>query len=160
MHVGLLLGALSVAGSVLATPLAPSSTLPLPSRRYNSVHHGGCDHAEVRRRLEARAARHAAAAAVAVNTTTFDKRQAGSFNEGGGSVAPSGGGASASGYQCDPSKCTLPDCRCASTTPPGNLDMKDVPMFITLTRYVGRCCSAVELSFAVLVRIHVPSTRV
>lgn len=34
---------------------------------------------------------------------------------------------------CDASKCQLPNCRCADTNPPGNLDIADVPMFITVT---------------------------
>ena len=29
--------------------------------------------------------------------------------------------AAAAGYSCDPSKCKLPDCNCASTSPPGGL---------------------------------------
>lgn len=34
---------------------------------------------------------------------------------------------------CDASKCQLPSCHCADTNPPGGLDPKDVPQFITLT---------------------------
>lgn len=50
-----------------------------------------------------------------------------------GSTPSGSGGASAANYNCDASKCQLPNCRCADTNPPGNLDIKDVPMFITLT---------------------------
>jgi peptidoglycan/xylan/chitin deacetylase (PgdA/CDA1 family) len=39
----------------------------------------------------------------------------------------------AAGYSCDPSKCKLPTCNCASTSPPGGLDPKDVPQFIVFT---------------------------
>jgi hypothetical protein len=39
----------------------------------------------------------------------------------------------AAGYSCDPSKCKLPNCNCASTSPPGGLDPKDVPQFIVFT---------------------------
>ncbi|KAJ7834246.1 hypothetical protein B0H14DRAFT_3087625 [Mycena olivaceomarginata] len=39
----------------------------------------------------------------------------------------------AAGYSCDASKCKLPKCNCASTTPPGGLSPSDVPMFIVFT---------------------------
>ncbi|KAF7311852.1 Carbohydrate esterase family 4 protein [Mycena indigotica] len=39
----------------------------------------------------------------------------------------------AAGYSCDPAKCKLPKCNCASTSPPGGLDPKDVPMFVIFT---------------------------
>ncbi|GAA6046833.1 hypothetical protein JCM3770_005666 [Rhodotorula araucariae] len=39
----------------------------------------------------------------------------------------------AAGYSCDSSKCKLPDCLCASTSPPGGLDPKNVPQFVTFT---------------------------
>ena len=29
--------------------------------------------------------------------------------------------AQAAGYSCDPTKCVLPNCNCASTSPPGGL---------------------------------------
>lgn len=44
-----------------------------------------------------------------------------------------GGGASAAGYKCDPSKCKLPSCHCASTDPPGGLSPSDTPMFVIFT---------------------------
>jgi len=34
---------------------------------------------------------------------------------------------------CDEQKCTLPDCRCASSNIPGGLDRKDTPQFVFLT---------------------------
>ncbi|CDZ97989.1 carbohydrate esterase family 4 protein [Phaffia rhodozyma] len=36
-------------------------------------------------------------------------------------------------YSCDPASCKLPDCACASTSPPGGLQPKDTPMFIVFT---------------------------
>lgn len=39
----------------------------------------------------------------------------------------------AAGYSCDASKCTLPNCNCASTSPPGGLHPSDVPQFIVFT---------------------------
>ncbi|KAF7333423.1 Carbohydrate esterase family 4 [Mycena venus] len=39
----------------------------------------------------------------------------------------------AAGYSCDASKCKLPACNCASTSPPGGLSPSDVPMFIIFT---------------------------
>ncbi|EPQ60095.1 hypothetical protein GLOTRDRAFT_134849 [Gloeophyllum trabeum ATCC 11539] len=39
----------------------------------------------------------------------------------------------AAGYSCDTSKCQLPDCNCASTSPPGGLDPSQVPQFIVFT---------------------------
>ncbi|KAJ7292585.1 hypothetical protein C8J57DRAFT_1831 [Mycena rebaudengoi] len=39
----------------------------------------------------------------------------------------------AAGYSCDPAKCQLPACNCASTSPPGGLKPSDVPMFIVFT---------------------------
>lgn len=47
-----------------------------------------------------------------------------------GSVSAPTSSADAAGYSCDPSQCKLPDCNCASTSPPGGLDPSDVPMFI------------------------------
>ncbi|KAJ7857553.1 hypothetical protein B0H13DRAFT_2237705 [Mycena leptocephala] len=37
------------------------------------------------------------------------------------------------GYSCDASKCKLPNCNCASTSPPGGLSPSDVPMFVVFT---------------------------
>lgn len=45
---------------------------------------------------------------------------------------PTSSGSSA-GYSCDPSKCKLPDCNCASADPPGGLSPSDTPMFIVFT---------------------------
>ncbi|KAJ7045231.1 hypothetical protein C8F04DRAFT_1068164 [Mycena alexandri] len=39
----------------------------------------------------------------------------------------------AAGYSCDATKCKLPDCNCASTSPPGGLSPSDTPMFIVFT---------------------------
>ncbi|KAK7059713.1 family 4 carbohydrate esterase [Favolaschia claudopus] len=39
----------------------------------------------------------------------------------------------AAGYNCDPSKCKLPKCNCASADPPGGLSPNDVPMFVVFT---------------------------
>ncbi|KAK7051762.1 family 4 carbohydrate esterase [Favolaschia claudopus] len=39
----------------------------------------------------------------------------------------------AAGYSCDPAKCKLPKCNCASTSPPGGLKPSEVPMFIVFT---------------------------
>ncbi|ESK93243.1 chitin deacetylase-like isoform e [Moniliophthora roreri MCA 2997] len=39
----------------------------------------------------------------------------------------------AAGYICDASKCKLPSCNCASTSPPGGLNASDVPQFIVFT---------------------------
>ncbi|KAF8633605.1 hypothetical protein AX15_001393 [Amanita polypyramis BW_CC] len=39
----------------------------------------------------------------------------------------------AAGYSCDPSQCKLPDCNCASTSPPGGLSPSEVPQFIVFT---------------------------
>ncbi|UZJ55063.1 hypothetical protein CBS101457_004383 [Exobasidium rhododendri] len=50
-----------------------------------------------------------------------------------GATPDTSGGASAAGYSCDSSTCKAPACMCASTKPPGNLALSDVPQFITLT---------------------------
>lgn len=39
----------------------------------------------------------------------------------------------AAGYSCDTSKCKLPKCNCASTSPPGGLSPSDTPMFVVFT---------------------------
>ncbi len=36
-------------------------------------------------------------------------------------------------YSCDPAACTLPDCLCASTQPPGGLALFEVPQFVLVT---------------------------
>ncbi|KAH9461567.1 hypothetical protein Pst134EA_017866 [Puccinia striiformis f. sp. tritici] len=60
------------------------------------------------------------------------KRQLPSSGEGGAKSGPSSSPQSA-GYTCDPSSCKLPSCQCASTSPPGGLNPKDVPQFIIFT---------------------------
>ncbi|TNY20211.1 hypothetical protein DMC30DRAFT_417191 [Rhodotorula diobovata] len=52
--------------------------------------------------------------------------------EGGALTGPVSSPESA-GYSCDASQCKLPDCLCASTSPPGGLDPKNVPQFVTFT---------------------------
>ncbi|GAA5827690.1 hypothetical protein JCM11251_001788 [Rhodosporidiobolus azoricus] len=56
-------------------------------------------------------------------------------NNGGEGAGPTGPTSSpeSAGYSCDPNQCKLPDCLCASTSPPGGLDPKDVPQFVTFT---------------------------
>jgi hypothetical protein len=39
----------------------------------------------------------------------------------------------AAGYSCDSSQCKLPNCNCASTSPPGGLSPSEVPQFIVYT---------------------------
>ncbi|KAG6916870.1 hypothetical protein DXG01_004851 [Tephrocybe rancida] len=39
----------------------------------------------------------------------------------------------AAGYSCDPTKCKLPTCNCASTSPPGGIQPSDTPQFIVFT---------------------------
>ncbi|KAL5495118.1 hypothetical protein ACEPAI_580 [Sanghuangporus weigelae] len=39
----------------------------------------------------------------------------------------------AAGYSCDPDQCKLPNCNCASASPPGGLEPSEVPMFIVFT---------------------------
>ncbi|KAF8844200.1 hypothetical protein BDN67DRAFT_810132 [Paxillus ammoniavirescens] len=39
----------------------------------------------------------------------------------------------AAGYSCDPNKCELPSCNCASTSPPGGLSPSEVPQFVVFT---------------------------
>ncbi|KAK0551057.1 hypothetical protein OC846_003435 [Tilletia horrida] len=61
-----------------------------------------------------------------------NKRQQPS-GEGEGQIVGNSAGASGAGYSCDPSKCKLPNCQCASTSPPGGLKPADVPQFIVFT---------------------------
>lgn len=141
MRSSILLAVLALAAPAIATPIAhphpavAAAHQPLPPLDPRHLIDGGCDHSHVRRRLEERVAKR----------TALQKRQSGTYSEG-GEVTP-GSGASGAHYTCDPNTCKLPDCHCASTTPPGNLDIKDVPMFITLTRCVApftllRCASS------------------
>eukprot|EP00842_Homolaphlyctis_polyrhiza_P004943 jgi/Hompol1/544/HPOL_004239-RA len=44
-----------------------------------------------------------------------------------------GGGGLIPGYNCDPAVCKLPSCYCPTKSPPGGLDPKNIPQFITLT---------------------------
>ncbi|WAR54500.1 hypothetical protein PtB15_18B244 [Puccinia triticina] len=62
----------------------------------------------------------------------IQKRQLVSSGEGGATNGPSSTPQSA-GYTCDPNSCKLPSCQCASTSPPGGLNPKDVPQFIIFT---------------------------
>ncbi|CAO3576118.1 unnamed protein product [Absidia cylindrospora] len=39
----------------------------------------------------------------------------------------------ASSYSCNPNTCKLPNCLCASTSPPGGLQPKDTPQFVVIT---------------------------
>ncbi|KAF9071990.1 hypothetical protein BDP27DRAFT_1218247 [Rhodocollybia butyracea] len=50
-----------------------------------------------------------------------------------GSVSGPTSNAQAAGYSCDASQCKLPNCNCASTSPPGGLNGSDVPMFVVFT---------------------------
>ncbi|KII93119.1 hypothetical protein PLICRDRAFT_35300 [Plicaturopsis crispa FD-325 SS-3] len=50
-----------------------------------------------------------------------------------GSVTGPTSNPTAAGYSCDASKCKLPSCNCASTSPPGGLSPSDTPMFIVFT---------------------------
>lgn len=43
------------------------------------------------------------------------------------------GGGALDGYKCDPTSCRLPDCLCASTSPPGGLSPDEVPQFVVFT---------------------------
>ncbi|KAJ7909389.1 hypothetical protein B0H13DRAFT_2192837, partial [Mycena leptocephala] len=50
-----------------------------------------------------------------------------------GGITGATSSAEAAGYSCDASKCKLPNCNCASTSPPGGLSPSDVPMFVVFT---------------------------
>jgi len=50
-----------------------------------------------------------------------------------GSVTTPTSSSSAANYHCDTSKCKLPSCNCASTSPPGGLSPSDVPQFLVFT---------------------------
>ncbi|KIM69924.1 hypothetical protein SCLCIDRAFT_1207170 [Scleroderma citrinum Foug A] len=39
----------------------------------------------------------------------------------------------AAGYNCDNTQCNLPNCNCASASPPGGLDPSEVPQFVLFT---------------------------
>jgi hypothetical protein len=54
------------------------------------------------------------------------------FAQDGGIDGPTSSPAAA-GYSCDPTKCALPNCACASTSPPGGLKPSDTPQFIVFT---------------------------
>ncbi|KAF5313065.1 hypothetical protein D9619_002538 [Psilocybe cf. subviscida] len=54
------------------------------------------------------------------------------FAQDGGIDGPTSS-AAAAGYNCDPTKCVLPNCNCASTSPPGGLKPSDTPQFIVFT---------------------------
>ncbi|GAA5834205.1 hypothetical protein JCM5353_006950 [Sporobolomyces roseus] len=55
-----------------------------------------------------------------------------SSGEGAGLSGPTSS-TDAAGYSCDPNECKLPNCQCASTSPPGGLSPQDTPQFITFT---------------------------
>ncbi|KAJ7799096.1 hypothetical protein B0H14DRAFT_1711143 [Mycena olivaceomarginata] len=50
-----------------------------------------------------------------------------------GSISGATSSSAAAGYSCDASKCKLPSCNCASTSPPGGLNASQVPMFVVFT---------------------------
>ncbi|EIN14312.1 hypothetical protein PUNSTDRAFT_49130 [Punctularia strigosozonata HHB-11173 SS5] len=50
-----------------------------------------------------------------------------------GSISGPTSSSQAAGYSCDTSKCKLPDCNCASTSPPGGLSPSQVPQFVVFT---------------------------
>ncbi|KAF8661960.1 hypothetical protein AX16_001255 [Volvariella volvacea WC 439] len=50
-----------------------------------------------------------------------------------GSISGPTTSSEAAGYSCDSSRCQLPDCLCASTSPPGGLRPEEVPMFVVFT---------------------------
>ncbi|TFY64634.1 hypothetical protein EVG20_g5882 [Dentipellis fragilis] len=50
-----------------------------------------------------------------------------------GSVSGPTSSSSAAGYSCDASKCKLPNCNCASPSPPGGLQPSEVPQFVVFT---------------------------
>jgi hypothetical protein len=39
----------------------------------------------------------------------------------------------AAGYSCDPDQCKLPNCNCASTSPPGGLQPVGAPVFAKMS---------------------------
>ncbi|TDL28107.1 hypothetical protein BD410DRAFT_782072 [Rickenella mellea] len=55
-----------------------------------------------------------------------------SFAQDGGISGPTSS-SDAAGYSCDASKCKLPNCACASTSPPGGLQPSEVPQFIVFS---------------------------
>ncbi|GAA6039993.1 hypothetical protein JCM8097_002657 [Rhodosporidiobolus ruineniae] len=68
----------------------------------------------------------------ALAATTFAHAQGNNGGEGAGPTGPTSSPESA-GYSCDATKCKLPDCLCASASPPGGLSPQDVPQFVTFT---------------------------
>jgi len=50
-----------------------------------------------------------------------------------GSISAPTSSAAAAGYSCDATQCKLPNCNCASTSPPGGLNPSEVPQFIVFT---------------------------
>ncbi|KAI0079550.1 hypothetical protein K474DRAFT_1733626 [Panus rudis PR-1116 ss-1] len=50
-----------------------------------------------------------------------------------GSISGPQSSPEAAGYSCDSSKCQLPNCNCASTSPPGGLKPEEVPQFVVFT---------------------------
>ncbi len=128
LALGLLAGESST--GALAHSVAPRSPSSLGAGV--DLRHEGCDPLARREAFERKAAGDRQALAEHVQRRGhLEARQLISTGEG-QNVAPSGG-ASVANYKCDPNTCRLPDCHCASTSPPGGLNPRDVPMFITFT---------------------------
>ncbi|KAE8266226.1 hypothetical protein A4X09_0g6124 [Tilletia walkeri] len=117
--------ALAVAASTLAAAqpqahahaagiLHKRDPAPAPAVEHNLLHEG-C------RPIDKRTRQHAHP----------QRRQIATSGE--GDVVGNSAGASGAGYSCDATKCKLPDCQCASTSPPGGLKPSDTPMFIVFT---------------------------
>lgn len=66
---------------------------------------------------------------------------------------PAGGSAGAS-YSCDPNACKLPDCLCASTSPPNGLKPEDVPQVSYLQDDDGSLLIAIVYSSSLLSWYH------
>ncbi|KAG6808581.1 hypothetical protein H0H92_003652 [Tricholoma furcatifolium] len=50
-----------------------------------------------------------------------------------GSISAPTSSAEAAGYSCDATKCKLPSCNCASTSPPGGISPSETPQFVVFT---------------------------
>lgn len=53
-----------------------------------------------------------------------------------GSISGPGTSPQAANYTCDPNQCKLPNCRCASTSIPGDIPHDETPMFLVFTACV------------------------
>ncbi|KAK0519622.1 hypothetical protein OC834_006186 [Tilletia horrida] len=98
-------------------PAPAPAPAPEPVPEHNLLHEG-C------RPIDKRTGTHAHPA--------LHRRQTPSGAGEGSSVGQSAG-ASGAGYSCDPNQCKLPNCHCASTSPPGGLSPADTPQFIVFT---------------------------